>query len=354
MRAAVVRALVLAMVAAGARTARAGPPPITWDAPPDCPSQPEVEALAAAMLAGSLRSAPDGARIAFTVVRDADRFRLRAVLHGPDGSGARTLSAGDCTSLAEAAALIAAIVVDPAAAAAVPEDRGAEQDVPEDSPAEPTVPQPPAAAPQPTPPAPAEASGEPAIQPQEPPPPPADERPPRRRVRPRGELGVDAGLVVGALPRPAALLRLRGAVRTRHLAVGLRVSAWLPREAAVPGHPAVGGRFWLASAGVYVCGVVRGGRRVEFPLCAAVDVGALGGRGTGDLAVARSAVSPWAGLSAGPGVDVAVHPRLALTARLEGLAVVGRPRFEITGYGTPCCAAVVGGQFTAGLAVRLP
>ncbi len=351
MRAFVVWALVLAGVAVGTRTAHAGPPPTTWDAPPGCPSQLEVEAHVAAMLAGSQRSAPEGTRIAFTVVREADGFRLQAVLHGPDSAGTRSLSAQDCASLAEAAALMAAIVVDPAAtpvARPSPAERRVEVPVPEDSLTDPTVPPPPPAAPKPTP------IERPQSRAPEPEPPLPPDPPPRRRDRPRGELGLDAGLGLGALPRPAALVRLRGAVRTRHLAVGLRVSAWLPREAPVPGHAAVGGRFWLATAGVYACGILRGGRRVELPLCAAGDVGAVFGEGTGDLAVARSAVSPWVGLSVGPGLDVAVHPRLALSARAEGLAVVGRPHFEITGYGAPCCATVVGGQFTLGLSVRLP
>lgn len=352
-------ALPLALGLAG--PARAGPPPIAWEAPPECPTQAAVEAQVAAMLAGSLRAPAPGTRLQFRVDRDErGRWRLRGALEGPDGPAERTLTARDCAALAEAAALIAAIAVDPQVVA--PGEVPVPSDIPADAPASeppalvpdppaPAVPVPEVLSPEPSTPA----EGPQPASPVDPPDPPARRRRgPGRRLPLAAELGVSAGLGLGALPRPAALLRLHLGLRGPLYRVGARATAWLPREAAAPGHPEVGGRFWLASGGVYACAVLRAGAVVEVPLCGAFDVGALGGRGIGELASAYSARSPWAGLSVGPGLHITVARRIAVQLAAEGLAVLARPRFEITGRGAPCCADTFGGQFTLGLAGRLP
>ena len=330
------------------RTSRASPPPIVWEAPPGCPDVAEVERRAAALLAGSPRAAPPELRFRFTVRAEAGRWVLEGVQEGAAGSGARTLRASECAALAEAASLLVALAVDPTLPPA-PEDRVAEpvtvvppppplQDVPrdrsEEGPAE--------AAPA------AEAA---PLELPEPPPPPRVEAPARRV---RGELGLQAGIGLGALPRPAALLRHVGGVRWRALRVGGRASVWLPREAPAPTRPEVGGRFWLASGGVQVCGVARPARRVEFPLCAAFELGLLTGRGTGTLHVARTARALWAAVAVGPAIAVEVSRRVAVVAAIEGLVVVVRPHFEVTGAGEPCCGRVIGGSFLAGLELRLP
>lgn len=359
-RALLIRAASWCLAAAIARTALAAPPPIVWEAPDGCPSQSDVEAQIAAMLAGSVRAVAPGTSLRFKVVRDGAGWRLGGRLTGPDGVAERTLVARDCAALAEAAALIAAIAVDPEHVAPgevpVSTDSSPEVPPPPDPPA--IVPAPPGDPPPQTPEVPETMSRGPAPAPapdvaDEPADPPAPSAPPARR-RAAAELGLAAGLGLGALPRPAALLRLHVGARGRRFRVGARASAWLPREAAVPGHPEVGGRFWLVSGGVYGCGVLRPGKRVELPLCGALDVGVLGGRGVGELMPARAARSPWAGLSAGPGVHVTVHRHVAVQAALEGLAVLALPRFEISGVGAACCQSAFGGQLTAGLAFTLP
>lgn len=357
-----IRAAVGCLAAGIAGSAGAAPPPIAWDAPAGCPSQAVVVAQAEAMLAGSARAAAPGTRFEFQVVRAGDGWRLRGLLLGPDGAAERTLTARDCAALAEAAALIAAIAVDPEHVA--PGDGPVSKDSPLVVPPPPEAPAlAPAATPGARPAEPAASGGrsdaletvredmseEPGSAS------PAEVAAGERaRIRVGGEVGLAAGLGLGALPRPAALLRLHAGARGRRFRVGARASAWLPREVDAAGHPELGGRFWLVSGGVYGCGVVRPGRRVEVPLCGALDVGVVGGRGIGALAVSRAAVSPWVGLSAGPGVRVAVHRRLAVQAALEGLAVLARPRFEVSGVGALCCGATFGGQLTAGLAVTLP
>lgn len=333
------------------RTSRASPPSIAWEAPAGCPDGAEVERRAAALLAGSLRAAPPELRFRFAVRAEAGRWVLEGVQEGAAGSGARTLRASECAALAEAAALLVALAVDPTLPPA-PEDRVVEpvtvvppppplQDVPKDRSEE--GPAEAAPAPEPTPMALAEPS---------PSPPPPGVEAPARRVR--GALGLQAGLGLGALPRPAALLRLVGGVRWRALRVGGRASVWLPREAPAPTRPEVGGRFWLASGGVQVCGVARPARRVEFPLCAAFELGLLTGRGTGTLHVARTARALWAAVAAGPAISVEVSRRVAVMAAVEGLVMVVRPHFEVTGAGEPCCGRAIGGSFLAGLELRLP
>lgn len=348
-RAAPALALVL-----GARSAGAAPPPIEWDAPPGCPTQAEVESLAATMLAGSLRAAPAGLSLRFSVRVGSDgRWVLRGTSSGPGGPGERTLTAVDCELLGEAAALLVALAVDPSLAAEVPQEDGGFPPEEPPAPAEGLVPpappavEPPVAGVEPGPVAP-----ETGVNEQVPEDMPRQPAPPIRRVW--GELGVAAGLGLGALPRAAALLRLHGGVRVRWFRGGVRVSAWLPREAPAPDRPEVGGRFWLASAGIYGCGVVWSGRRVTLPLCAAIDAGVVSGEGVGALQVARRARAPWAAASAGPTVLVRVHSRVAVLAAVEGLAVLARPRFEVSGAGEPCCGSTFGGQFLAGLALSLP
>lgn len=326
------------------RVLRASPPPIAWEAPPGCPAGAEVERRAAALLEGSLRAAPPELRFRFRVRAEEGRWVLEGVQEGPAGSGARTLRASECSALAEAAALLVALAVDPTLPPAPEVDEREPvavvppppvEDDPKDRP-EATQGE-------------VARAAEPPLEVAEPPPP---AEVPRRRVR--GELGLHAGVGLGALPRPAALLRLSGGVRWGALRVGGRASVWLPREAPAPTRPEVGGRFWLASGGVHVCGVARPARRVEVPLCAAFELGLLTGRGTGALHVTRTARALWAAISAGPAISVQVSRRVAVMAAVEGLVLVVRPHFEVTGAGQPCCGRAIGGSLLAGIELRLP
>lgn len=325
------------------------PVDLRWDAPAGCPDQAALERQVAALLAGHPAPADGGPRLAFRVERRGDQWLLHGEITGPRG-GQRELGATSCAELVEAAALITAIAVDPSFAdpTVVP--------APPPTPASPAITgaEPPATLPG----APPIATREPpAIVPRAPPATTVRDPPARPSTRPGSRpgalLGVAGGLGLGALPAPAGLLRISLGLRGRAWSVALQPELWLPRDGLVAGAPEVGGRFWLAAVGVRGCGILRAGR-LEFPLCAAISVGAMSGRGIGELTAPRRQISPWVAASAGPGLRVPLTRRLGFTVAADLLVVLARPRFEVPGRGRACCDDPVGGQFTAGLDLRLP
>ncbi|MBZ5715813.1 hypothetical protein [Nannocystis pusilla] len=341
-------------------------PEVRWEAPAGCPD----EAAVRAQIAGLLARAPAGTGGAAQVTLRVEslpggRWRLDATITSPEGQGRRSLEGDRCEALAEAAALLTAIAAAPGLQGGPTPAPGVQEGLPpapgsQEGPAPgPGVQEGLLPAPQVPPPVPEVDAGElepelPAVD-REPEPPAAPapgpaKRPPRAL---RATLGLGVGVGAGALPGPTALLRAAAGVRGRRWAVLLSQSFWLPRDFPAAGDERVGGRMWLAATGVRACGIVGKGR-VEAPLCAGVEVGALRGRGIGELMASRRATSAWAAASAGPGLHVRVAPRVALTASAELLVMLTRVRFEVTGRGAICCTSPVGVAGTAGLEVRLP
>ena len=348
-------ALVVAVWLAGS----ASPAPsveLRWDAPAGCPTQDVLERQIAGMLME--RPAPvNPPRVAFRVEQRGDRWHLVGEISGTANSGHRELSAATCAELADAAVLITAIAIDPD----LPPEDGtiAPPGLPPGLPpptVTPVVP-PPITAPVVPPPITAP-DGPPSIAdaaPPEPAPEPAPEplaRP--ARPRPSALLGIAAGLGLGALSAPAGLLRLALGLRGDRWSVALTQDFWLPRTIDAPQSPGLGGRFWLWSTGLRGCVILRA-RRIEAPMCATVAAGIMSGQGIGDLTPAgKQQRSPWVAVSAGPGLRVPLGRRLGLLFSAELLAIVARPRFEITGRPLVCCGNTLGGQFTGGLEFRLP
>lgn len=381
-------------------TGSAPAPPIVdlrWEAPAGCPDQAALERRLAAMRAGGPAPA-NPPRVGFRVERRGEGWHLDGEISGPGGSGRRELDAATCAELADAAVLITAIALDPemsaegptippppvippAPGAAADRDAGpgaagggavgpggagrggvgpggagggavgpggavAGGDAGEqrrDGAAGAGGPQAGAAPRTPGGPAGASPGGEGT----------ATARRARARARLSGLLGLSGGLGLGVLPAPAGLLRLAAGVRGARWSVALVQDLWLPREVAAAEDPAFGGRFWLWAAGARGCGVIPAGR-VEVPLCATVWAGVMTGRGVGALSPAQTRRTPWVAASLGPGLRVPIGRRLGLILGAELLAVLARPRFEISGQGTLCCTAPVGGQFTGGVELRLP
>lgn len=309
---------------------------LRWDAPAGCPSQATVAGQIAAMV-GDSPEAP--ARVEFGVERREDRWHLVGEISGVADSGRRELSAATCEELAEAAVLIVAIAVDPPV---VPEPAA-----PEPVASEPVVPAPVVTESVVTEPVPI------AEVPESVPEPEPQPRPPVVRRRVSGLVGLSGGLGLGALPGPAGVVRLALGVRGDRWSAALVQDVWLPRTQVVSALPEYGGRFWLWSAGLRGCGVVPAGR-VEVPLCATIAAGVMSGKGVGALSVSRSRLAPWVAASAGPGLRVPLGRGVGLVLAAELVAVLARPRFEITGEDVVCCEDRVGGQFTGGLELRLP
>lgn len=321
---------------------------LRWDAPAGCPQQEAIERQIAALQRG--RPAPTNPpRVAFRVEPRGDRWHLVGEISGTTNNGTRELSAATCAELAEAAVLITAIAIDPEPGAADPM-------VP--APAAPTATEAPPATGTPTttgtPPttgAPPATEAPPAPVTSEPPTPAPPPRPAAPRRRPGATLGLAAGLGLAALTAPSGLLRLALGLRGERWSLALTQDFWLPRSIDAAS-AAFGGRFWLWAAGLRGCGIVRAGP-VEVPLCATIAAGVMTGTGIGALSTATTRRSPWAAVAVGPGLRVPIGRRLGLVLSAELLAILARPRFEITDRGVICCGATLGGQFTAGLEIAL-
>ena len=243
--------------------------------------------------------------------------RAQVQLRTPHGETTREMTAGTCTDLTEALALLVAMHVDPLLDPTEPEPEVVEEEVEAD-------------VPEPLPPEPA-----PAEKKEEVPEPLPIVAAPRTRSQkrppPRGIARLDIGAAAGPLPRFGP---------STGLAVGV---LWLPLRAEVRAHYLApqryegdAGRGALLQAwtiGPRICGEPGVGK-LTFPLCLGVDVGAMHGAGRG-VAQRTSGTRAMIVLPASVGLAVEVHRVIALTAEAEAGATVLRPRFDIVGQEDP-------------------
>ncbi|MEZ4427578.1 MAG: hypothetical protein R3A51_07820 [Nannocystaceae bacterium] len=279
------------------------------------------------------------AEAAVTAVDAGWRLDLR--LTGSHAEGARAIESASCEELADAAALVIAIAIDPermmtAASATPPPDV------------------PPPAVPEPTPPAPKTA---PKDMQEGPAPDPSQDEPPREEpaTTPRahainGAVRILAGVGLGALPAPAAILGADIGLLGRRYRIDLGVLGWFPRTAESANNAAVGGRFSLVAARVRGCGV-PGAFALSFPLCVGVDVGAMRGTGIGALAVSRSATAPWAAARASAGLLWSWR-LLGLWIEADALLAFARPIFGTTESPELYRPGLLSACFSGGIEVR--
>lgn len=185
-----------------------------------------------------------------------------------------------------------------------------------------------------------------------------DARSPRPRSRTRGPLhvGVGAGAGVGlaVLPGPVATLELVASLFGRAWRAELGALYFTPREATSPRNEDVGGRFQLWALTPRGCGLPPTGP-VEVQLCAGVEVGAIHGRGTGNLQPRQPmALRAAADLGAGVGWrPPALRGRLGLFVRGSVLPALTRARFGTAASGLVYRTPIVGGRVGAFVEVRL-
>ncbi len=379
---------------------RAEPPPagrehggfvLDWSAPAGCPEPSAVRATVEGLL-GSPRGAGAAGSLAVraTVVRQDDgRWALTlATVEGRE-RGERVLEGPTCQAVADAAALIVALAVDPdaspgsiAAHAAVPASRGAS-----DSPAALAAPQPDAMTPasgrsgvarsahalsvhvhsahglsahvvtersahaapaigtRPNSPA----ASAPRLAPASA---PSLRRPaaalPASPSSPRFHLSLSGALDAGTLPSVAPGVAAEVGLRFGRvdLFVGARV---LPSERRTVDNGA-GGDFWLAGGAAGACAVALR-TPLLLSLCTEVALDAVSGRGFGvDRAITGRALFGSLGLGTHVVVPLGAHLglRLALGARVP----LDRPRFVLGGVGAVYRVAPVTGQADLGLEAR--
>jgi hypothetical protein len=264
---------------------------ITWSAPEGCPSADAIRGEVRRM-AGTATAATDQIEVHASVVREHAGWQLTLTTQAGALSGERKLSAPDCAELGRAAALVIALMINPAA------DPAAAASV-----VAPAAPTPPLL-------------------------PPPQGAPPERRFA----LGADLRVGSGELPGGAAGIGVRFAAGGGVFSVQARGGVWFPRDAASAAKPSAGGSFDAADLSLAACATARRDRRLAPAIClGAALIGAhASGSGVSDPGSATA-------ISAGPFLEGAVRVRIsarnALRAGIEALAPLSRPSFALAGVG---------------------
>lgn len=293
---------------------------LEWDVPPQCPPRASVLAdverfLPPELAAGGIRPAKIRANIRSD---DDQHWKLALDVEVAEGHLTRSLEGESCEVVTAAAALVIAVMLDPAS---VLEE------------VTPIV----------------EVEPEPEPAPEAPPPSP---EPGPRKIDARGLVRLGALGAYDLLPRFAA--GVSGAVGVKLASARLYVVAtWLaPQRALARGDLGAGADLQAWTVGLRGCWAPSV-RRVDFPLCVSGSGGAIEAVGVG-LTQNRSARGAWGGLGLSAGVAYAPVRWLALVADAEGVLGLTRPRFVIDDLGEVHRARRGGVRIGAGVEARFP
>jgi hypothetical protein len=319
---------------------------IDWQAPATCPQIEELRARVGSLVG----EAADRTDLGVTgrVSRDGEKWTLVLRLVRQGGQDTRTLTDGECQGLAEAAAVVIAVAIDPRAALSgagnepVPEDSivpAASEPVPEAS----VVPEVVVPAPR------IEPAPEVVVEPVATVP---------RRVDDRVALSVKIG---GGVGFARLLPGVHGAV---DLGLGLgrrwwRVEAsglFVPPVRTDSGVAGIGGVFRVGAGELRGCGVPTAlGGLLGFPLCVGLQLGAMHGEGAGD-GLAETQRRARCGRRSGSGRRCA-GDRGAGGSRcgwgVDVLVGLTRPKFVTAGGVVVHEAERVGGLASVGIEVRM-
>jgi hypothetical protein len=289
---------------------------IEWNAPPPCPDREAFVAQVEAHLPGGLaRPRERWIEASAYVERDPDgAWRLHLSTRDPAGEGERELvEPNDCATLAETAALVLAISIDPAAADHVATTEATEVEATDTT----TTESPVVARARPDA---AQADRETPVTP------PAPVLPPLR-----GAIASSGGLEYGTRPRLAGLLSAFGSLLARRWRVELGVIVPLPRtvrfDVPVPGAGAYVAVWSFAAA----AGPVLSWKKLEFPLLAGAEAGQILAFPNGLVPNRREKGAAWVALRVEPGIYYVPHRVIAIGMRVAGVVALTRPRFEIEG-----------------------
>ncbi|MCC7386952.1 MAG: hypothetical protein IT384_34260 [Deltaproteobacteria bacterium] len=184
---------------------------------------------------------------------------------------------------------------------------------------------------------------------------PALVEPPDPGAPVRFALRVDVLGDAGALPRMTAGLALTGALRidaALPLRLELGAGAWLSQREIVRGDPAAGGEFGLLAAQARAC-VEPGSSAVwAFSFCGGAELGFLAAQGFG-VSRPQSSHTVVPSVLADVRVSLAISRWLALVGRLEGAAPLARPMFSLDPLGEVHRAAPITARGAIGLELLL-
>jgi hypothetical protein len=209
-----------------------------------------------------------------------EAWRVELATSNGGDEGRRTLSAASCAALADATALILALMIDPNAGA-----------------------------------------------PRAPPPPPAAAPPPAPF-----SLGALATTDLGTMPRLAAGVRLSAALRVERWRLGAYGAYWPGASATLDDRPGIEGHFSLAVAGAEGCRSGRVGARGDWALCAGVELDAARARSSG-VRDPGEAGARWGAFAANVEVAWPVVGPLSVIGRATVVRPWQRQDFVIEGVG---------------------
>lgn len=312
-----------------AAPSREGAVELEWRAPRGCPDADRVLATIDRLVgprASSTGSTEPWARVRAVVHAQPEGFRME--LHTQHGGATeqRTLAAPRCDALADAAALIVAVALRPIETATSVPTLASEDPRPGA-----TISEPPSSTAPPRRSAPARVGPPSSVASRS----SASAEPPRpgttadaavRRRAIGGALAVMAGPGFGALPGVAAQLSAALALRGRRWRAELAGAYWFPRTDASTGRPTV--EIGLATGALRGCYVPRV-RRLELPLCAGLEAGAMRGEGRGSGVVSRPSRAPWVAAHAGSGLVVPLGAFTALRLSVDALVALAQPAFDL-------------------------
>jgi hypothetical protein len=212
-------------------------------------------------------------------------------------AGERSLTGEDCRPLADAAALVLALLINPQASV---------------GPAPPTVTAPPPVTAPPAPPADDDATFD---------------------QHARFGMGLDAVMAFGVLPGPAAGLAGRGFFRHGRLVVMARAGGFFAKDKPAAVLPGASASYYVLESALTICARTLPGRRLGAMLCLGPAVERLHGSSSG-VSSPGEASAFWAcALAEAAGqLRLTRRTRLRLAAEARGLG--SRPDFAILGLGT--------------------
>jgi hypothetical protein len=299
--------------------ARAEGPParvaLRWTAPAGCPGGDRIVAEVERLLGASGARPPAPLAVAATVTPDpAGGLRAHLEAESPDGPRTKELQAASCDALADATAIILALMIDPTALAAP-------------VPAPPPLPAPPAAPVPASPPLPAPPAA-PVPVPAPPPTPAAP--PPSASLRPRFHLLAWALADAGTLPGVSFAAGGAVALSLGALRLELGAGAFPGRSTVLAQRPTAGGDVSLVAGTAGVCYGVLAPGRFELSPCLVVAVGRLHATGFG-VSNPGEGSALWSALEPGARLGWSPLARLALVLRAGASVPFARPSFVLAG-----------------------
>jgi hypothetical protein len=310
---------------------------LQWAAPPGCPDRGVVEAEIARLLQQSKAGVKSPLDVLGVIAPVEAGFRLHLELSRDGTTSAREVRGATCEALADTAALVVALAVDPEALSR------------SSSP----LPAPPPAGPTPA----APATKRPAVPPAKKPPPAARVGGPapviaRTGPQPRPEQPApapdpdfrrwraSAGLVgdLGTMQDLAAAVEVGAGVVLGPVRLDAAFAFWLPQSAEAQDDARYGGTLGLEAGALTACALLPPlaravGPRFEIGLpCVAFELGRMHADSE-NVSKPGSGADLWAAVRGGAAAAWAMQPWLRLRMRLETVVPVVGPKFVLGGVG---------------------